>query len=106
MSRDVGSRQVQLPDDDALIQELLTLEARPTRSGATFIGATSGAKDDRASVIAALMDTTATAITPESVSRFRELIAELGSPDSGGGSRFGSVIGVPGVSFGLDRLDR
>jgi hypothetical protein len=103
----LASRQVQLPDDEGLVSELLTLEARPTRSGQTYIGARSGAKDDRASVIAALMDSTApaTRMTRDAMAKWRELLADLGSPSAGGGSRFGSVIGVPGLpDHGLDRL--
>lgn len=103
----LATRQVQLPDDDGLIQELLTLEARPTRSGATFIGASGGAKDDRATVVAALMDMTASAtLSPAAATNWRELINDVRSP-GGAASRFGDVIGVPGLpNFGLDQLDR
>ena len=52
----INTRQMSLPDDDALVQELLTLEARPTPSGATRIAAAGSAHDDRAIVLAALMD--------------------------------------------------
>ncbi len=52
----LNTRQISLPDDDALVQELLTLEARPTPSGATRIAAAGSAHDDRATVLAALMD--------------------------------------------------
>jgi hypothetical protein len=81
----LASHQVQLPDDEGLISELLTLEARPTRSGQTYIGASSGAKDDRASVIAALMDSTApsTRMTPNAATKWRELLADLGSLSTG-----------------------
>jgi hypothetical protein len=53
----LNTRMISLPDDHAVIQELLTLEARPTPSGATRIAAAGSAHDDRASVLAALMDT-------------------------------------------------
>ncbi|MHB8499785.1 MAG: hypothetical protein ACYDHE_02450 [Candidatus Acidiferrales bacterium] len=43
-------------------------------------------------------------LTTETIASVRGLIDELCSPSTGGGSRFGSVIGTPGLSFGLDRL--
>lgn len=45
-------------------------------------------------------------LTKETIASVRGLIEELGSPSTGGGSRFGSVIGIPGATFGLDRIDR
>jgi hypothetical protein len=36
----------------------------------------------------------------------RELLAEISDPAMGGGSRFGSVVGMPGVCLGLDPIDR
>lgn len=89
----LATRQVELPDDDALIQELLTLEARPTRSGQTFIGASGGAKDDRATVVAALMDISAAATLSAATSaNWKSLIEDLRER-----SRFGDLVGVPGL---------
>jgi hypothetical protein len=48
------SRTIELPDDEALVSELLNLEAVPTPSGLTKIAAAGSAHDDRASVLAAL----------------------------------------------------
>lgn len=44
-------------------------------------------------------------ITAEAAANWRELLADLGAPSAGGGSRFGPIIGIPGATFGLDRLD-
>jgi len=92
----LNCRQVQLPDDDALIQELLTLEARPTRSGATFIGASGSAKDDRAVVLAALMELTIKTTTPEDAQRYRSLMRDLATP-AGSRTGFHGVTGIPGM---------
>jgi hypothetical protein len=101
----LATRQVQLPDDEGLTSELLTLEARPTRSGATFIGASGGAKDDRATVLAALMDMTSKALSPGDESRLRELLEDLRALGAGR-SRFADATGVPGISrFGLENLN-
>jgi phage terminase large subunit-like protein len=50
------TRQVSLPADDLLVQELMNLEAKPTVTGLVRISASSGHHDDRAVVVAALMD--------------------------------------------------
>ena len=50
------TRQVSLPNDDQITNELMNLEAKPTVTGMVRIAASAGNHDDRASVIAALMD--------------------------------------------------
>lgn len=50
------TRGLELPLDDALASELMQLEARTTPAGAIRISAAGGAHDDRASVLAALVD--------------------------------------------------
>jgi phage terminase large subunit-like protein len=50
------TRQISLPADDLLMQELMNLEAKPTVTGLVRIAASSGHHDDRAVVVAALMD--------------------------------------------------
>lgn len=50
------TRQVELPRDDATEQELMNLQATATVTGMVRIQASSGNHDDRATVIAALMD--------------------------------------------------
>ena len=50
------TRQVTFPNDDRIVNELMNLEARPTATGLVRISASAGNHDDRASVIAALMD--------------------------------------------------
>jgi phage terminase large subunit-like protein len=50
------TRQVTFPNDDLIVQELMNLEAKPTVTGLVRISASSGNHDDRATVIAALMD--------------------------------------------------
>jgi hypothetical protein len=49
----LNTRAVELPDDPALVEELVRLEARPTPGSYTRIGAASGSRDDRAVVVAA-----------------------------------------------------
>jgi hypothetical protein len=50
------TRQVSLPKDDAIVQELMNLQATATVSGMVRIAASAGNHDDRATVLAALMD--------------------------------------------------
>jgi phage terminase large subunit-like protein len=50
------TRQVTFPNDDLIVQELMNLEAKPTVTGLVRIAASAGNHDDRATVIAALMD--------------------------------------------------
>lgn len=50
------TRQVSLPNDDMIVNELMNLEARPTATGMVRIAASAGNHDDRATVLAALMD--------------------------------------------------
>jgi len=101
----IACRQVQLPDDEALVQELLTLEARPTRSGTTFIGASGSAKDDRAVVVAALVDMAKATTSPKDIANIRTLIDELHVPSAGRG-RYSDLIGAPGTPrTGYDRLN-
>lgn len=52
----ITTRQLSLPDDDDIVSELQNLEAKPTVTGLTRIAASTGNHDDRATVIAALMD--------------------------------------------------
>lgn len=49
------TRQVSLPNDDQITQELMNLEAKPTVTGLVRIAASAGNHDDRATVLAALM---------------------------------------------------
>lgn len=51
----LNTRQVELPEDSALIEELCSLEARPTPAGFTKIAAAAGGHDDRAIVVAAVV---------------------------------------------------
>jgi hypothetical protein len=50
------TRGLELPKDEQLAGELMQLEARQTPAGAVRISAAGGGKDDRASVLAALVD--------------------------------------------------
>lgn len=50
------TRQISLPNDDLVVQELMNLEAKPTLTGMVRIAASAGNHDDRATVMAALMD--------------------------------------------------
>jgi phage terminase large subunit-like protein len=52
----LATRQVSFPNDDLIVQELMNLEAKPTVTGMVRIAASAGNHDDRATVIAALMD--------------------------------------------------
>jgi hypothetical protein len=52
----IRTRGLSLPDDDGLRGELVGLEARPLPSGLTRIAARGSGHDDRASVVAALVD--------------------------------------------------
>lgn len=52
----INTRELELPDDEKLAGELLGLEARTTPAGAIRIAAGGGGHDDRASVLAALVD--------------------------------------------------
>ena len=52
----LNTRSVELPDDAALIEELLALETRPTPGGNVRIAAAGGGHDDRAIVVAAVVD--------------------------------------------------
>jgi hypothetical protein len=52
----LATRQLSLPNDDLIVQELMNLEAKPTVTGLVRIAASAGNHDDRATVIAALMD--------------------------------------------------
>lgn len=52
----INTRGLELPDDAALAEELLKLEAKALPSGAVRVSAVGGAHDDRASVLAALVD--------------------------------------------------
>lgn len=52
----VNTRAVSLPDNPVLVAELLSLEARPTPGGMTRIAAAPGGHDDRAIVVAAVVD--------------------------------------------------
>ncbi|MDQ6794346.1 MAG: hypothetical protein M3067_05940 [Chloroflexota bacterium] len=51
----LNTRQIVLPDDDALVRELLNLEARPTPGGFARIAAVGGGHDDRAVALAAVV---------------------------------------------------
>lgn len=50
------TRQVSFPNDDRIVEELMNLEAKPTVTGLVRIAASAGNHDDRATVMAALMD--------------------------------------------------
>jgi Terminase RNaseH-like domain len=103
----VNTGQIELPNHERLLSELFTLEARPSATGMTRIAAAGSAHDDLASALAAALAMLGNSISPESVSRMRELLADLGAPSTGGGGgRFGSVVGVPGMPLGPDRIDR
>jgi len=52
----INTRGLELPLDEALAGELMQLEARTTPAGAIRIAAAGGGHDDRASVLAALVD--------------------------------------------------
>jgi hypothetical protein len=52
----LSQRSIELPNDDELISELNSIEARPTSTGLTRIAGASGSKDDRAVVVAAVVD--------------------------------------------------
>lgn len=52
----LNTRQVELPDDSALVEELLGVEAKPTPGGLTRIAASGSGHDDRAVVVAALAE--------------------------------------------------
>jgi phage terminase large subunit-like protein len=52
----LATRQVTFPNDDQIVNELMNLEARPTATGMVRIAASAGNHDDRATVLAALMD--------------------------------------------------
>lgn len=52
----INTRGLELPKDDLLAGELMQLEARTTPAGAVRIAAAGGGHDDRASVLAALVD--------------------------------------------------
>jgi phage terminase large subunit-like protein len=49
----LNNRSVELPNDSSLIEELVSLEARPTPNGSTRIAAASSGHDDRAIAVAA-----------------------------------------------------
>jgi hypothetical protein len=51
----LNARQIELPSDDWLVQELLSLEARPTAGGFTRIAAAGSGHDDLAVAVAALV---------------------------------------------------
>jgi hypothetical protein len=68
-----------------------------------------GRYSDRAMALAmaafCAVESAPTTITPEAMQSWRELLADLGAPALGGGTRFADVMGVPGMpDFGLDRL--
>lgn len=50
----LATRQIELPDDEMTISELMNLEARQTISGLTRVAAAKGGHDDHAVVVAAL----------------------------------------------------
>jgi hypothetical protein len=52
----INTRGIELPDDEKIAGELMGLEARQTPAGAIRIAAGGGGHDDRASVLAALVD--------------------------------------------------
>lgn len=52
----LATRQVSFPNDDRIVEELMNLEAKPTATGLVRIAASAGNHDDRATVMAALMD--------------------------------------------------
>lgn len=62
---------LELPDDPALVEELLGLEARPTPSGMTRIAAAGSGHDDRATALAAVVN--------QLIGRHRSSPAELAS---------------------------
>lgn len=64
------TRQVELPHDDLIVQELMNLEARPTVTGMVRIAASAGNHDDRATVIAALADMLESDYGPIILTRF------------------------------------
>lgn len=51
----LNTRNVELPDDRALVEELCRLEARPTPTGLTRIAAAGDGHDDRAVVVASVV---------------------------------------------------
>lgn len=74
----LNTRQITLPDDPALIEELCALEATPTPSGLTRIAAISGSSDDRAVAVAAVVAQIAGRVTdPESLKKLGALNTEL-----------------------------
>jgi hypothetical protein len=90
----VNTRGVSLPDDDRLVQELVHLEARPLPSGATRIAAAGGARDDRASVLAALTD------------MLMSHAGEIAVLSLGGDEDYGFIPGLGDIHWEGDRLVR
>jgi len=101
----LNTRTVSLPDDPALVEELRALEATPTPSGRTRIAAISGAHDDRAVAVAALLSQgRAGGATAADVEASLELVHQLQTP-VGSRTRFGDLTAIPGVPrYPLDRL--
>lgn len=51
----INTASIELPDDQALVEELVGLEARPTPSGLTRIAASGSGHDDRATALASVV---------------------------------------------------
>jgi hypothetical protein len=74
----LNTASIEIPDDSALVEELCSLEARPTPSGLTRIAAAGAGHDDRAMVVAAVAAMLkGAALTPAECGRFKELNASL-----------------------------
>jgi len=103
----INTQAIELPSDDRLLQELFSLEARPTPSGLTRIAAAGSGHDDLASALAgAIAQLGSSTSSPRDVAALRDLNNSLRTP---GGSRsaFADATSIPGVpSYPLDRTSR
>jgi hypothetical protein len=100
----INTSAIEFPPDDRLLQELFSLEARPTPSGMTRIAAAGSGHDDLASALAGAIAQLGGTTSPKDVAALKELNHSLATP---GGSRsaFGDVTGIPGVgNYGIDRI--
>lgn len=77
----INTHTIELPDDEGLRQELIGLEARPLPSGQTRIAARGSEHDDRASVLAALVDTLAGRRGAVTIFSMRSNTGSLGGRD-------------------------
>jgi hypothetical protein len=104
-----NDRRLVLYPHEQLRKEALNLVVRIVGGRMKVVEATSVHQDHVVALggaCALLIASAGNMLTPAAVENWRSLLDELGSPASGGGSRFADLTGIPGAPFGLDRIDR